>query len=273
MSTQPFRITISVCAAILVGGAWLASAGPLDPPPGPIDSTGRFGPRTEVSSATTPGDADSMFKITEPGSYYLTGNITGEPGKSGTEIAADNVTLDLNGFALIGVPDSLDGIAVPSYQISLAVRNGTVRDWAGSGVSMRNAKNSLLEDLRAYRNVLAGMYIGDGGVIQGCTAQENGGDGIRTVSSSSVSNCTAYENTGHGIFGEWGITVRGCAAQFNSGFGIFAGMGSTVCDCACFGNGNTGIDVDEMSTVANCTASQNQNDGISAYTGSTVSKL
>src|SRR3989304_4869431 len=70
------------------------SAGDLNPPPGPITPT----QRTPIGANTTPGDADSLFMITQPGSYYLTGNIIGVSGKFGIEINASGVTLDLMGF-------------------------------------------------------------------------------------------------------------------------------------------------------------------------------
>ncbi|HZW06443.1 MAG TPA: hypothetical protein VFF65_04910, partial [Phycisphaerales bacterium] len=55
-----------------------AAAGPIDPPAGPVAPTGRtlaeVEPRTPIGPVTTPGDADAVFKITQPGSYYLAGN-------------------------------------------------------------------------------------------------------------------------------------------------------------------------------------------------------
>jgi hypothetical protein len=49
--------------------------------------------RTIVNTANTPGDVDNTFIISQPGSYYLSGNITGEAGKNGISIQADDVTL------------------------------------------------------------------------------------------------------------------------------------------------------------------------------------
>src|SRR4051794_28495446 len=89
--------------------------GSLTPPGAPaptMKTLDQLEPRVPVSATTTPGDATSVFKITQPGSYYLTGNITGASGKHGTFIAAGNVTLDLMGFELVGVAGSLDGIHV-----------------------------------------------------------------------------------------------------------------------------------------------------------------
>ncbi len=90
--------------AILTGRA---QAGPIDPPAGPIIPTGKplteVEPRIAISSTNTPGDADSMFKITQPGSYYLTSSITGVIGRHGIKVAASGVTIDLNGFIMRGL--------------------------------------------------------------------------------------------------------------------------------------------------------------------------
>ena len=67
-------------------------------------------PRTPVDATNTPGDGDSSFKITQSGSYYLTGNITGVTGKHGIQIEASNVTLDLGGFRILSA--GIDGINV-----------------------------------------------------------------------------------------------------------------------------------------------------------------
>src|SRR6185436_1945782 len=92
----------------------LAFGGDLNPPAGPVGPTmkplSEIEPRIAISALTTPGDADSLFRITQPGSYYLTGNVTGVSGKSGIGIASSGVTLDLSGFELLGVAGSANGI-------------------------------------------------------------------------------------------------------------------------------------------------------------------
>ena len=102
------RTPLLATAALTLAAAGLLFAGPLDPPAGPVTSTYKtlteVEPRIAISATNTPGDADSVFKITQPGSYYLTGNITGVVGKHGIEIAVSGVTLDLGGFDLVGVP-------------------------------------------------------------------------------------------------------------------------------------------------------------------------
>jgi hypothetical protein len=47
------------------------------------------------------------FTISSPGSYYVTGNLAGVANQDGIIINADNVTLDLGGFEIVGTgPDT-----------------------------------------------------------------------------------------------------------------------------------------------------------------------
>src|SRR5947208_16830687 len=50
-------------------------------PPGPPTPTFKtlqqVEPRTPIDATHTPGEGDNQFVINSPGSYYLTGNITG----------------------------------------------------------------------------------------------------------------------------------------------------------------------------------------------------
>ena len=51
--------------------------GPLAPPGAAAPTTktlDQVEPRIAINSTNTPGDADSLYKITQPGSSYLTGN-------------------------------------------------------------------------------------------------------------------------------------------------------------------------------------------------------
>jgi hypothetical protein len=46
--------------------------------------------------------ASLPFTITNSGSYYLTKNLTYSTGSAGITVSADNVTIDLGGFSLVG---------------------------------------------------------------------------------------------------------------------------------------------------------------------------
>ena len=154
-------------AGLVASTALLTVAGPLSPPAGPVASTYKtlteVEPRTPISLATTPGDADSLFKITQPGSYYLTGNITGVAGRHGIEIAASGVTLDLNGFALRGVVGSFDAVTAGLHGLeNIAVVNGTVKDWGGDGIDLASNPATIcrVERVLAKDNTGTGISAG-----------------------------------------------------------------------------------------------------------------
>ena len=111
--------------------------------------------RIIVNGTNTPGDATNSFIITAPGSYYLVGNITGVTAKHGISIRANDVALDLNGFALMG-GTGLYGIHVPHAQSGFHLHNGSVRGWTSGGVDAAAAvmlaeKLSLTEQRRPGR--------------------------------------------------------------------------------------------------------------------------
>src|SRR5208282_3722482 len=76
-------------------------------PPGPPGTTmltlSQIEPRAPISSAP--------FTISQPGSYYLTTNLTVTGGNAIT-IAANNVTLDLNGFTISSTAPSATGYGI-----------------------------------------------------------------------------------------------------------------------------------------------------------------
>ena len=67
------------------------------------------------------------FRITTPGSYRLSGNLTLATAADGIDVSAAPVTIDLNGFAITGVgPSAFDGInGLAAGQ--LTVRNGVIQ--------------------------------------------------------------------------------------------------------------------------------------------------
>jgi parallel beta-helix repeat protein len=237
----------SLAVAGLIGySAW---AGPLNPPAGPVTSTNKtlaeVEPRIAINAANTPGDADSLYKITLPGSYYLTENITGVSGKHGIEITASGVTLDLHGFDLAGVPamGAFDGVSITvAGMTNIAVVNGSIRNWGGDGVDLGTiaASNCRVEDVLASGNAGIGIGIGLSGSVSKCSAWSNG-FGIAALFGCSISNCEAYQNTGTGISTFTGCTVTGCVALVNLGSGIIVSSGSTVADCTSRQNTLDGI--------------------------------
>lgn len=221
---------------------------------------GTSDPRTPIATNTTPGDSGNSFIISQPGSYYLTTNLAGVSAKNGIEITANNVTLDLNGFALQGVSGgNVVGIYIPFAQTNITVRNGTISGLgSGSGVGSSSSSSfnlvferlnisafydgidlngaGVVRDCNSCQNYFMGIEC-IGGVISGCTALNNGGNGIFIYSQPGiVSGCTANNNGGYGIEIFLG-TVSGCVVQNNVKSGIYVyASGSTVIGNTCIGN-------------------------------------
>ncbi|MBN1674216.1 MAG: right-handed parallel beta-helix repeat-containing protein [Kiritimatiellae bacterium] len=208
--------------------------------------------------------SDIPYDITNSGAFYLTDNLVGEVNTNGITILADNVRLDLNGFALIGVSGSKHGVAVQGTQHNVTVRNGVVRDWGSDGVSATEAVESTLRGIITYNNVGMGMTIGQNALVMECGAYKNGDEGIRTQNGSTVTRCKASDNTSNGFAcfmatridhctaarnGDNGIwvkdncDVRQCTSTWNTNAGIIATHNCSVVDNHCGENGGAGVHI------------------------------
>lgn len=277
MHRHPIRPAALGGVVVLALAAITLIAGPLDPPAGPITPTYKtlteVEPRIAVNATNTPGDADSLYKLNQPGSYYLTGNITGVAGKHGIEIGASGVTLDLNGFALNGVVGSLDGVNISAFRgRGIAVRNGAVGDWGDCGVEAEyNGGHPPFVEIagvHASENANDGIALSFSSMITGCMAHENGDDGIVSGASAVVSNCSATINGGDGIVAGSYTAITGCIASANAGTGFALATDSTMEDCVATTN-NIGIAA-QGSVIRGCVASDSVNQGMAVFEGCTI---
>ncbi|MBK7403311.1 MAG: right-handed parallel beta-helix repeat-containing protein [Phycisphaerales bacterium] len=267
MPRSPLTIPALACATL--AGAALLLAGPLDPPSGPVGSTyktlSEVEPRIAISAANTPGDADSVFKITEPGSYYLTGGMTGAAGKHGIEIISSSVTLDLNGFTMQGVAGSLDGVSTTVSGLdNIEVRNGSIVGWGESGIDFgyRLTRNSVISDIRSGENAQIGISAGVGNTIAHCIAYGNLSTGIGALGGSNITDSAANDNVGWGIRAGSGCVVTSCSALLNGQGGILANDGSVVTQSTANSNAGSGIFAADGCTVGRCSVRDNTVDGI-----------
>lgn len=249
------RITASVATLAAASVAAITLAGPLNPPFGPVRSTHKtlteVEPRIAINATNTPGDpltdaSPSLFKIDTPGSYYLTGNITGVAGKHGIEITTSGVTLDLNGFTLDGVAGmgAFNGIAVTVPDLrDISVVNGSVRGWGRKGVDLDTTGNTRVSRILARDNVSTGIDTGGSGcVVTECSASGNS-TGMSVGLGSTITGCTANANTSTGIATSFACVISKCSAYSNDGDGFSSGNGSSIIDCVARVNSIHGIRV------------------------------
>lgn len=259
------RVGIS-SACLLTAG--LALAGPLDPIVPPHDPT----VAREGAIPITPSPESPKIVISVPGSYYLTGSIVGTAGDNGIEISANNVSLDLRGFSVIGVPGSLDGIktTVPN-RINIRVYNGTVRGWGDEGIELASSLNSVVEDVQAAANAGDGIYIGRGS-IQHCQARGNGAAGIRVQGASQILSCHLSGNSGSGIIGSDAVLVRDCISEANGVHGFEVGNSCTISGSQAIKNAFHGIAAGEKSAITQTLATENGATGISTFFGAMIAQ-
>lgn len=136
----------------------------------------------EVTASDQPG---YPVTLDVPGSYILTGNLTvPDVDSTAIEVIAADVTIDLNGFAILGPNDCPgspclegQGQGIHSTHANTVVHNGTVRGMGGSGVSLEGA-TSRVERVRAIANGHDGIATKSGLVVS-CTVTDNSGSGLR----------------------------------------------------------------------------------------------
>ncbi len=114
------------------------------------------------------------FVINESGSYFVTGTLTGTNGMDGITINADDVKLDLNGFALNGVPGSYNGVTVVPPKHNITIKNGVVRGWGGYGIQALGADDCAVAGVKAHANEGGGIRMGKNSLVKNCIAYANG---------------------------------------------------------------------------------------------------
>jgi parallel beta-helix repeat protein len=284
-----------------IRAAVLAALLPITVPP-PVLAAGKGGtvdvpsadPRIPISLDTTPGDDDSLFRIAAPGHYYLTATLVGVAHKSGIEVAANDVTIDLNEFTVqgIGTRSQEAGIRVQMNgdPVRLIVRNGTIRGWR-YGLIGGGGYGSRYTNLTVIGNGSFGMQLGDGATVTDCTvanngttglisgsdvvltrvtARQNGYDGIVVGDHARIIDCAAIESTMNGfVVNGPGATLVGCIANGSAhgdGFKIAQGE-STFERCAARNNAGRGFNLAENGSLTDCVASSNDKSGFGLGAG------
>jgi parallel beta-helix repeat protein len=169
------------------------------------------------------------------GSYRLTGNLTVPASTNGINVTAPNVTIDLNGFSIIGpltgTLTSASPIGIDAFDILVTVENGIV---TGFGTGIVVGGGGIIRNVHADAN-FNGIEASNNSVVTGCTANNGntGGTGI-----SCAATCTISGNTANGD-GAGGITCGGNACVISGNTASDDGVGIHCKGEACLISGNT----------------------------------
>jgi hypothetical protein len=253
-------------ALAAVGMTVAAHAGSLAPPGAPAPTMKALDvvePRIPIGPLTTPGTAMSVHQISQPGSYYLTGNLVGEAGKRGIEIVSSGVSLDLSGFTVEGVPGSLEGVrATVLLTNAIRISNGVVRGWGGNGVNTAPASQVVISGVVSILNGDNGIVTGADSVIVDCAARSNGARGFIASVYNTIRSCTAVGNGEAGVTVDYGSAVYDSQAASNGGHGFVLGYWSAITGCVSTENTLDGVNASGRVTIRDNTVSGNFGDGV-----------
>ncbi|OGV43436.1 MAG: hypothetical protein A2X46_13530 [Lentisphaerae bacterium GWF2_57_35] len=261
------KVLVLFMTVLVASVSTVLGQGPLQPAAAPaptMKTLAQVEPRMPITNLP--------YTITQPGSYYLVGNLTGVTNAHGITVNCNDVAIDLMGFTLSGAgANSRSGIYQFFDYRNLAVRNGTLVNWLGEGYAAITAygRNGHFENLTAITNG-RGLDLGACAVISRCQAAYHTEFGIVVGAQSLIDHCGADHNQ-NGIYGDAGAVITDCAASYNSSRGIHAGRGSVISACAASYNLGDGIDAGDGSAIVNCAASYNQGRGINTSGSSGLS--
>jgi hypothetical protein len=204
-----------------------------------------------INQSTVMATGGFPYKITQPGSYRLSGNLTvPDANTTAIQVLTDNVTIDLNGFSIVGPvvcsgfpsvtscsPVSTNagfnpnaGVAAGSFD-NIAVVNGVVRGMGQFGIIL-NGRGSIVRNMRAMSNGFIGIAVNAGSTVSGNTATANLSDGI-FAPQSTVSGNAATQNGGRGLDVQCPSSVVSNTASGNAGGNLFTlGAGCAVANNA-----------------------------------------
>jgi len=223
---------------IVAGLAWIAVAGAvageLEPPVPP--GTPTMLPIDQIE-ARRPINVDMLpLTISEPGtSWYLVHDI--KTTGAGITVAADDVTIDLNGFVLeggTGVGIRHDKSTIP-YPENVTIQDGTVRGWGQQGI--RLGTRSSITRVRAISNGGTGIEVDTESLVIGSIASDNGTHGIMAFQGTVIRECVAGNNRENGFWGSTGVLIVQNVAEHNDRNGIRVDDSCHVQDNVARGNG------------------------------------
>lgn len=193
-----------------------------------------------LAGGVTPGDTPGFpVTISQPGSYRLAGDLTvPDANTDAIDITANHVTIDLNGFSIIGptvctggppvtsCSPTGSGVGVSSLTASyITVKNGGVRGMGSNGLALGGL--NLVDQVIAENNGSSGISLSGGSVLNSVVSS-NGSIGIDVAGGTVISNIS-QANGGAGIVAVCPSLVVNNQSFFNKSSNLATtGPGCTV---------------------------------------------
>ncbi len=233
------RVHIGTLTCLLIGTALQWGAGSAAHA---ADGTILINQQKAQTGSVTTGDAPGFpVTLSQSGSYVLSGNLTvPDQNTTAIQVTADNVTINLNGFSIIG-PNIANGYGEgvsASSRTNIAVLNGTVRGMGSPGVHLGNKARA--EGLRLISNT-DGIRVGVDSLVKDILALGNRVTGIYIYGKSTLLNSVATQNGEDGVFAGEDCLIQGNTVHGNGRFGVSAGGYSTVLQNTVTGNDDFGL--------------------------------
>jgi len=226
-------------------------------------SASSFAQVTMIDQNVVRDEGGFPFKIKKPGSYKLTGNLTVPRNTDGIVVMADHVTINLNGFSILGpvacttndmtgaavCPTGGQGIGIKSGDttgatpgtLDLKISNGSVHGMGSFGI-FATGEGAVMEEVSADGNA-GGGFIVAGSVLMS-SATGNGGVGVLALVIRE-SRVTGNTTDGIDVDGAGGVAI-GNTSSFNGRAGMNLPNGVA--------NNNTIVRNNGVGIVAKCPA-------------------
>lgn len=237
----------------------------LLPPGPPTVVSGRFGPRTQISSVP--------YTITASGSYFLADTLTPTVAGAAITISASNVSIDLAGHSLLGAgfvgsPGIVHG---PGAFTNITIHDGIVTGWSGPGIDLvafgggPGSTDDHIYNVTVSSNAGVGISVGTNSIVRDVIANFNSGFGVQTSNYCKMTNVVAVDNASIGINAGGGCHISDSVSAFNDADGIAMGPSCTVVASTAVGNSMNGFAMDLNCRATDCTAEFN---GFGLFIGS-----
>jgi hypothetical protein len=149
----------------------------------------------EINQAKVLANGGFPYAITTSASYRLTGDLTvSSTSSDAIDVNTSDVTVDLNGFAIIGPGGTTSGNGISSASATdVTVENGTITAFGGNA-AIRAGNDSIIRNVHVSSSA-QGIIAGTGSAIFDSAAHDNSGTGINCNGSGcNISNNSIYNN-------------------------------------------------------------------------------